>query len=161
MIQSQHLEPSQWQILRDVRLKALGDTPNAFGSTLDKEKGYTENDWRKRLQRSDCLTAVAFLEGSIPVGMIVGAPYDTQAGLFAMWVDFIARKKGVGSLLVDTVVEWAEGKGFLEIRLDVADDNHPAIALYQSKGFRETGVRGFLPAPREHIKEHQRILKLE
>ena len=45
MIQIQHLEPSQWQILRDVRLKALDDTPNAFGSTLDKEIGYTENDW--------------------------------------------------------------------------------------------------------------------
>ena len=59
MIQIQHLEPSQWQILRDVRLKALDDTPNAFGSTLDKEKGYTENDWCKRLQRSDYNEAIA------------------------------------------------------------------------------------------------------
>ena len=161
MPQIRHLSSAQWKIFRDIRLKSLRDTPNAFGSTIEKEKIYTGDDWKKRLERSDCKTLVAFSKGSKPIGIIVGAPYDNQAGLFAMWIDPSQRKQGIGSLLVDAVIQWAEEQNFHEIRLDVADDNHPAIALYQSKGFVKSGIVGSLPTPREHIKEHQRVLTIK
>jgi len=42
----------------------------------------------------------------------------------------------------------------------VADSNMAAIALYKFKGFRRNGNVGSLPAPRQHIREHQRELHL-
>jgi len=160
MIQIQQLKPSQWKILKEIRLKALKDTPDAFGSTIEKEIIYTEADWKQKLSRQDCKTIIAYSEDSIPVGIAVGAPYGDDAGLFAMWVDSKQRGKGIGSLLIDTIITWAEEKQSNAIRLDVTDHNHAAITLYQAKGFVKTGQKGTLQAPREHIREHQRILSL-
>ena len=44
--------------------------------------------------------------------------------------------------------------------LAVADGNAPAIALYERKGFEPNGEISKFPAPREHISEHQRELRL-
>ena len=89
------LKPSQWNVLKRVRLEALRDTPDAFGTTYEEESQYNEEEWRKRLQREDCITYVAFIEDS-PIGLVVGAPYDERAGLFAMWVNSKYRGKGLG-----------------------------------------------------------------
>jgi len=48
----------------------------------------------------------------------------------------------------------------LQVLLDVADTNMAAIRLYARMGFVPSGVEGSLPPPREHIKEHQRVLVL-
>jgi ribosomal protein S18 acetylase RimI-like enzyme len=154
------LRPDQWEVFKAVRIRALEDTPNAFGSTLEKEIEYSESDWRGRLERTDCKTFIALSEEEMPMGIVVGMQQDNRAGLAAMWVAPDRRKKGVGSALVDAVVNWAEKNEFEEILLDVADENLTAIRLYGSKGFTETGIKGTLPHPREHITEHQRSLRL-
>lgn len=152
--------PEQWEMFRSVRLKALADTPDAFGSTFDKERGLIEDDWRKRLERSGAKTFVALTEGGAPVGLIVGAPYDEDAGLFSMWVDSSERRKGIGSELVDAVILWARNHQFNRLLLDVADQNVSAIRFYESKGFTSTGITGTLPPPREHITERQLVFAL-
>ena len=44
--------------------------------------------------------------------------------------------QGVGSLLLDTLLEWAEHSGVVtKINLRVRADNHRAVALYERKGF--------------------------
>ena len=92
-----------------------------------------------------------------------GADYeweDGAAGLFGMWVAPSARGQGAGGALVDAVVAWARAEAFPRILLDVGDDNEPAIHLYASRGFVPTGVTTTLPAPRDHVHEHQRGLLL-
>ena len=153
--------PDQWELFREVRLNALRDTPNAFGSTLERERTHLEADWKNRLERTESKTFIAFSDDAKPVGLIVGAPYGEDAGLFAMWVDASERRKGIGGILVDAVIQWAKEIGYARILLDVADENAAAIALYQHKGFIETGVKGTLPAPRDHIKEHQRAFTIQ
>ena len=78
-----------------------------------------------------------------------------------MWVHPEYRGKGVGSRLIDSVIDWAKMAGKSELLLDVGDENIAAIALYEAKGFRPTGIVGSLDPPREHVKEHQRSLKLD
>ena len=158
--QIERLAPEQWEILRDIRLKALSDTPNAFGSTLEKEREYSEVDWRLRLERNNCATFVAFTDDKKAIGLIVSAPYGHELGIFAMWVDSTERRKGVGGRLIDAVIQWAKEKGGEKLRLDVADENLSAIKLYESKGFQRTGVTGTLPPPRDHLTEHERCLIL-
>ncbi len=77
-----------------------------------------------------------------------------------MWVAPEARATGAGAALIDAVVEWARSKGFVKLLLDVGDDNEPAIALYARKGFESSGEVSTLRHPREHIREHQRVLRL-
>jgi len=77
-----------------------------------------------------------------------------------MWVAPEVRRRGVGGMLVDAVIEWARSNGVTRLLLDVADNNAPAIELYARKGFEPNGEVGTLPPPREYIREHQRELRL-
>ena len=154
------MQPDDWERVRPVRLRALADTPDAFGSTLAREEAFGETDWRERLNGDDRITFLATTTAGDDVGLIGSAPYDGHAGLFSMWVAPEARGAGVGGALVDAVVAWAESQGHAKVLLDVGDNNAPAIALYASKGFEPNGVAGTLSPPREHITEHQRELIL-
>ena len=78
-----------------------------------------------------------------------------------MWVDPSARGQKVGEKLIDAIVSWARARGVSRLLLEVADDNAPAVALYDRRGFEPTGETGTLPPPREHIHEHRRSLKLD
>jgi [ribosomal protein S18]-alanine N-acetyltransferase len=45
------------------------------------------------------------------------------------------RRQGVGSRLIDEIIEWAKNKGEHGIELTVRRDNEPAILLYMTKDF--------------------------
>ena len=53
--------------------------------------------------------------------------------------------KGIGRAMTGACIECARRVGFLQLELEVVADNHPAILLYESFGFREYGrnPRGF------------------
>jgi GNAT superfamily N-acetyltransferase len=82
------------------------------------------------------------------------------AWLISMWVAPEARRRGIGEARIEVVVAWAEANGIHRLLLDVADDNAAAIALYAKCGFQPNREAGSLPAPREHIREHQRELRI-
>ncbi|HYO87077.1 MAG TPA: GNAT family N-acetyltransferase [Candidatus Limnocylindrales bacterium] len=50
-------------------------------------------------------------------------------------VDPQSRSMGVGSQLLDAVVELAKQRGYEQVRLDVVDTNPRARSLYERKGF--------------------------
>lgn len=156
----QTLNASDWSRLRDIRLQALAESPNAFGSTLEREQRYSDEDWMQRLGRNDVVTMVAVAPVRKDVGLIVGCPYDECAGLFSMWIAPEWRGQGIGGLLVDAIIEWARQLGTSRILLDVGDWNTAALALYRSRGFLPTGKVGALPFPRDHIPEQQFSLLL-
>jgi GNAT superfamily N-acetyltransferase len=160
----ERLQPDAWERLRTIRLHGLAESPDAFGTTHAQDLARPLTDWRKRLEvpLERAATFVA-LAGELDVGVVTGRRSDddaTTAMLLGMWVKPEARRLGVGGVLVDTVIRWARGQGFQRVVLDVADGNLPAIALYQGRGFVPNGITGTLPAPREHMLEHQRTLVL-
>lgn len=51
------------------------------------------------------------------------------------------RNQGVGTALLQVIIEYARRQGYREIRLDVIDHNTRAKALYERQGFEEKGER--------------------
>jgi ribosomal protein S18 acetylase RimI-like enzyme len=130
--------PEEWQLFREVRLRALREAPYAFGSRYDDWVQAPESRWRERLAGVP-LNLVAWNEGS-PVGMASGV-YDGEdrAELISMWVDPAARGCGVAAALVAAVVEWATAAGRTTY-LMVRTDNAHAIAAYTRAGFVDLGI---------------------
>ncbi|WP_394841146.1 GNAT family N-acetyltransferase [Pendulispora brunnea] len=146
--------------LRAVRLRALRDAPDAFGTTFEEANAWRAETWTSQLEK--LATFVAARDG-MDIGLARGAPHDDvedAAILLSMWVAPEARGQGVGDALVGAVAAWARAQGFRQLLLDVADTNARAIAFYARLGFFPTGAVSTLPPPREHILEHQRALDL-
>ena len=138
---------------RAIRLASLQEAPYAFGSTYEAEVGASEHSWRRRL--SDRTRFVAEVDGKV-VGTVGAGPgeFDGAAALTALWVDPGFRGRGVGSALVDAVVDWAKGKGFNQVLLWVTEVNENAQRLYERRGFARTG-RMIEVRPREPAVEYE------
>jgi ribosomal protein S18 acetylase RimI-like enzyme len=132
-------ESGDESLLLKIRLEALSEAPEAFGSTLDRERARTPEDWQKWLSPS----ATFVLETSTgPEGIVAGVPDSTDPAvvhLMAMWVHPALRGSGAASALVQAVLAWAEGRGASSVRLDVIEGNDRARRLYERHGFLATG----------------------
>jgi len=146
-----------WRQLRNVRLAALADSPSAFGSTLDREQEYDEQDWRAWTREAATFLAFA---GEQPIGMAAGIESDRpdERGLIAMWVRPRSRGTGVASALVAAVQAWAHDEGAVRLTLWVTRSNEPAVRLYRRLGFVETGASKPLPSNPALVEEQLAIV---
>ena len=140
-------------MFRAIRLASLQEAPYAFGSTYEAEVGASEDSWRRRL--SDRTRFVPKVDGKV-VGTVGAGPgeFDGAAALTALWVDPGFRGRGVGSALVDVVVDWAREEGFNQLLLWVTEVNENAQRLYERHGFARTG-RMVEVRPREPAVEYE------
>jgi GNAT superfamily N-acetyltransferase len=136
---------ADWQALRDIRLHALRDAPDAFGSTYAREAAFDETEWRQRASRDGSF--IAFLPEVTPAGLAGGfqAAPDTVE-LVAMFVRPQARGRGVGEALIDAVIGWAQDRDAASVHLWVTETNKHARGLYERSGFTVTAERQPLPS---------------
>jgi GNAT superfamily N-acetyltransferase len=135
------LAPEEWGLYRDLRLAALRDSPDAFGSTLEREEAFAPEIWRTRLEDAARLALdlplMAF-DGGRPVGLLwakVDADDHGVVNLFQMWVDPGCRGRGVGLALLGRALSWAADKGASAVHLAVTAGDSPARRLYEREGF--------------------------
>jgi RimJ/RimL family protein N-acetyltransferase len=153
-MQIRRAEPGDWRALREVRLAALEDSPDAFGSTLERERDADRTHWLGWIAgdgwEGDVATFVAD-ERSGFVGVATGFHPDDEravAHLFGMWVRPDRRSEGIGRELVAAVVEWARRQPRVDrIVLRVTTTNEAAVRFYASCGFVAT------PDPPEPLRE--------
>jgi GNAT superfamily N-acetyltransferase len=157
------IRPDDWQVLREVRLGALAESPSAFGSTYEGEAAFDDDAWQLRAiagssgaRRATWLAA----DGDHALGL-VGAhraePDSTDVELVSMWTVPEVRGRGVGRRLVATVLDWAGGTGAGSVSLWVTRGNDPALRLYQAMGFSETGDHQ--PLPSDPCKDELRMTR--
>ncbi len=134
-------------LFKDVRLRALKDMPTAFSSTFDEEAKLSDDDWITRAAQWSGKSSVTYLaiEGSLTCG-IASAYLDkqdhVQAHLASMWVAPTERRRGIGRMLVNAVMEWARARRVKTLRLIVTSNNQSAIRFYQDLGFAMTDYKG-------------------
>lgn len=61
---------------------------------------------------------------------------DDWLGLHALEVDPARRRRGLGRRVISELLEWGAERGASTVWLHVETDNEPALALYESLGFR-------------------------
>ena len=154
-VQVRRAHPDEWATVRDVRLAALADAPDAFASTLAREEGRTEAEWRSRVALIPWFLA---WQAGRPAGLVATFPVtqDSPEGpvhpvaewhLVSMWVPPGARGGGVADLLVRAVLEHARAAGAGKVTLWVAAGNARAAACYRRMGFQPTGRHQLYPRP--------------
>jgi GNAT superfamily N-acetyltransferase len=136
---------TDWQALREIRLQALRDAPDAFASTYAREAAFGEDEWHRRATRDGSF--IAFLPEVTPAGLgggYLAAPEVVE--LIGMFVRPQARGRGVGEAVIDAVAGWARAHGASTVHLWVTETNKPARMLYERCGFTLTAERQPLPS---------------
>ena len=160
-VQVRRARPDEWATVRDVRLAALADAPDAFASTLSRELARTEPQWRSRITAWPWFLA---WHAGTPAGLVAAVPDQPASGppaavappgpparglrawhLVSMWVSPRVRGTGVADLLVGAAVDHARAVGAPQITLWVTVGNARARAFYRRMGFTPTGRRQAYP----------------
>jgi GNAT superfamily N-acetyltransferase len=134
-----------WQAMREIRLQALRDAPDAFASNYAREAGFERDEWHRRAARDGSF--LAFLDQGELAGLAGG--FEEEPGvaeLVSMFVRPQARGHGVGEALVDAVAAWATSRNAASVHLWVTETNKPAIRLYERCGFTATSECQPLPS---------------
>lgn len=141
-------EVADWAVMRDIRLAALQDAPDAFGSTYHQEVSFSEAQWRARIDRGGSFLAyVPEVSASEPAGLAGGYPAEPDTvDLISMWVRPQARGYGAGEAMIAAVTSWARTRAAKSLHLWVTETNSPARGLYQRCGFTLSGERQPLPS---------------
>jgi len=139
-------QPSEWRAYKELRLRALADSPDAFGSTLAIEQDRSDAQWAESLATASAssfdLPLAAFV-GTRPVGLAwakADATGSLTIHLFQMWVAPEHRSRGLGRSLLSTAVQWARDRGAKTMLLSVTCGDTSAVQLYASAGFQPVGI---------------------
>jgi len=142
-MQIKRVTSDEWGELRDIRLAALQESPDAFGGTYAASVARTDEwwvEWARKSAESDEQAMFLAWDGETPVG-IAGTFFDDPDWVvIAMWVAPTRRGEGLGRRLLDAVVEFQRGRGATESVLGVVEGNGAAQALYERYGYVDTGI---------------------
>lgn len=162
MITITRVSPDDDARYRDVRLRALEDTPSAFATTLEEARQFPDQVWKTRVNDAsagpDSTLYLAVDPTGAVVGMVAALRNTTEpstAELISMWVAPSARRTGTGAELVGRIVDWASESGYQRVELWVTRGNDGAERLYRKLGFIETG--DVKPLPSDPCKDELRM----
>ena len=136
------LQPADAKTIRKLRLEALLDSPESFGSSYEEEREYPLKRFKNRLE-SGC-TLGAFHHEEL-VGMVTLMEETRnktrhKATIYAMYVRPAQRGQGIGKkLMIEAIKQAKRINGIEQIHLSVVTSNDAAKQLYLSLGFEIYG----------------------
>jgi GNAT superfamily N-acetyltransferase len=133
------INSTEWRLLRDLRLAALRDSPDAFGQSYEDAVGQAESEWRQTAEAASRGDRRAWFIGRVngtAIGIVQARrrPPD-DCLLFSMWVAPSARRSGAGRALVQAVEDWGQAWGARRVVLWVIASNEEALRFYDRIGF--------------------------
>jgi ribosomal protein S18 acetylase RimI-like enzyme len=125
---------------RALRLEALANHPEAYGSTHDDWAGRPLADFAARLE-GGCVFG-ACVTGALVGSMALDVEGDSGE-VTAVYVQAVHRGQGIARAMLAATLKEARGRRLAQLHLCVAEDNGPALRFYRAAGFRPLA-----PAPR-------------
>lgn len=140
------LTESDAVVYQELRLKALKNNPEAFGSTYERESKFTQQMIEDRIKPTNNKFVLGAFDERGIVGMVTFMRETSpktihKANIFGMFVAPEARGKNIGkSLLLELIKMAKKCNGVEQLNLTVVSENKPAKKLYESLGFKVYGV---------------------
>jgi GNAT superfamily N-acetyltransferase len=128
-----------YAVMREIRLAALADEPDAYGSTFAEQSRFSDERWRQMAGEQNYFLA---LDDDHAVGMASGGRYPprpTTRWLYGMYVEPEHRGTDVARRLVSVVANWARAEGVDTLGLHVTESVGRARRFYEKVGFTVVG----------------------
>ncbi len=147
MIVIRTAEPADAQALVQLASE-VGQESGAWLLTTESGRGVgEERRYLKAARRHP--DAAVFVAQDDETGRLVGRlslardlhPSSRHVGDLGLMVAAGYRRRGIGRALLGQAVSWARASGISKLELHVFPWNAPAIALYESVGFQQVGIR--------------------
>jgi L-amino acid N-acyltransferase YncA len=132
------LEAADWDAVAEIYWEGICDGLATFETSIPSWE-----EWEAA--HPPQLRVVAEADIRI-VGWVAAAPVSTRRAYrgvveHSVYVAADWRRKGIGRLLVQGLIERAEAGGIWTIQTSVFPENRASLALHLGCGFREVGVR--------------------
>lgn len=120
-------------------------------SQLDQKafgvSGWDLVTWKGLFENRDLIMVVHEIAGKT-AGFAVAANTLDEGELLRICVDPEFRQRGIGTCLLQCLIEQLVDRGVGRLYLEVREDNKAAVRLYRSMGFKNTGRRvGYYSQP--------------
>ena len=135
------LLPSEWEMFRDLRLKALKSEPGVFGSTYADAVKRTEADWRALLS-PERQQVFGLLDGNTLIGIsavFTSRDDEATAQLVMHYILPEYRGRKLSRLFYEAGLDWARGrKSFRRVIVAARASNAASNAAMRAAGFQPT-----------------------
>ena len=126
-----------------VELGRSVDAEKELWLTYDRSRGDERRNLRDVRRNPNVAVFVAETEEGVAGRLSIARnrdPLSPHVAELGLMVAAGARRRGIGSALIEEAVKWARRAGIVKLELTVFPHNAPAIALYRKLGFREEGL---------------------
>lgn len=125
--------------LRALRVAALQDAPEAFCTTLERER--TRQDFDRWIDGGGVFLLVT--DEDQPVGLAGGTPgredHPEEMFVQSVWIAPAWRGRGGIEPLIEAVLGWGREQGYTTASLHVGHRSPAARRVYERLGFRPNG----------------------
>jgi RimJ/RimL family protein N-acetyltransferase len=135
------LNQQDWQSWKDLRLEALQNAPEAYGSSYDEEANQSDQEFQANLTRTDILGAFNHdqLVGCAGFFRMNQIKMNHRGVLYGMYINPEFRGQGIAGQLIEAVISHAQSR-VTQLHVTCVTTNPTAVKLYERHGFHIYGT---------------------
>jgi RimJ/RimL family protein N-acetyltransferase len=142
------IRKSDLHAFRELRLEALREHPDAFGSDYEEDSRQPESFWVERVEKmvddpfgcAILADAGHELAGMVGVSRHRGAKRKHCGDIWGVYVRPAYRGKRLMDTMIERAIDWCRSSGIRIVNLSVGTHNATALGCYLRRGFSVYGV---------------------
>lgn len=134
------IDPSHWLEVKRIYIEGI-ETNRATFARVEEVTTYT--DWLKKKIPDSCLgyTEAGQILGWTALSRVSSRSVYSGVAEVTVYVDLKQSGKGIGSQLMQSIIEFAENNQIWTLQSSIFPENKASIKLHEKFGFRLVGYR--------------------